>query len=60
MNGKIYRVLASLNEGCEPKEYIAIENENGILLIDNGLFVFSVNKEEEIPVYKRQQLVVTI
>ena len=53
---KIYKVLASINEPINVKSYIAIENENGILLVNKGLFVISYDKEEDIPMYKREKL----
>lgn len=53
---KIYKVLASINEPVTAKSYIAIENENGILLVNKGLFVISYDKEEDIPMYKREKL----
>lgn len=54
---KIYKVLASINEPIDVKSYIAIENNNGILLVNKGLFVISFNSEEDIPMYKREKLI---
>ena len=54
---KIYKVLASINEPIEVKSYIAIENNNGILLVNKGLFVISFDSEEDIPMYKREKLI---
>lgn len=48
----IYLINASINENGKLKEYIAIENENGILLVDENLFVISFNNKIEIPYYE--------
>ena len=57
---KIYKVLASINEPINAKSYIAIENENGILLVNKRLFVISYDKEEDIPMYKREKLLAAL
>ena len=49
---KVKLVFAEINEGKDRKEYISIENENGILLVDEGLFVLSFNNIMEIPYYE--------
>lgn len=53
---KIYKVLASINVPISAKTYIAIENNNGILLVNKGLFVISFDDERQIPLYKREKL----
>ena len=53
---KIYKVLASINVPIDAKTYIAIENNNGILLVNKGLFVISFDDERQIPLYKREKL----
>lgn len=54
INGKIYRAYASINKGGKPQEYISIENESGVLLIDKELFVISFDNEKEIPFYQKE------
>ena len=53
---KIYKVSASINVPISAKTYIAIENNNGILLVNKGLFVISFDDERQIPLYKREKL----
>lgn len=54
ISGKIYDAYASINKGGEPQEYISIENEFGVLLIDEELFVISFKDEKEIPFYQKE------
>lgn len=54
INGKIYRAYASINKGGKPQEYISIENESGVLLIDKELFVISFKDEKEIHFYQKE------
>ena len=49
---KINLVNATINENGKIREYFAIENESGILLVDENLFVISFNNKEEIPTFK--------
>ena len=49
---KVKLVFAEINECKDRKEYIAIENETGVLLVEEGLFVISFNSVEEIPYYE--------
>lgn len=41
-----------INETGDAREYISIENDNGILLVTPDLFVISFNNKEEIPYYE--------
>lgn len=41
-----------INETGKIHQYISVENENGILLVNPGLFVISFNNKEEIPYYE--------
>ena len=52
MDATVKLVLAEINEGKNRKEYISIENENDILLVDERLFVLSFNNIMEIPYYE--------
>ena len=45
-------VAAEINEGKDRKEYISIENENGVLLVTEDLFVISFDNKEDIPYYE--------
>lgn len=54
ISGKIYKAYASINKGGKPQEYISIENEFGVLLIDKELFVISFKDEKEIPFYQKE------
>lgn len=54
VSGKIYKAYASINKGSEPQEYISIENEFGVLLVDKELFVISFKDEKEIPFYQKE------
>lgn len=56
-NTKVYKAKAAINDGETPKEYIAIENENGVLLVNHGLFVISFETKDAIPFYERILLV---
>lgn len=49
---KIKLVYAEINEDKRRNEYIAIENDNGVLLVTPDLFVISFDKVEEIPYYE--------
>ena len=53
---KIYKVSAYITVPISAKTYIAIENSNGILLVNKGLFVISFDDERQIPLYKREKL----
>ena len=44
-------VNAKINRNGKTKEYISIENANGILLVDEELFVISFDKKEDIEEY---------
>jgi len=57
---KIYKVKASINKGKTCKDYISVENENGVLLVNDGLFVISFNNEDEIPYYKKEKLIIEL
>jgi len=54
INGDIYKAYAAINKNAKPQEYISIENEFGVLLINKELFVISFNNEEEIPFYQKE------
>lgn len=48
MKTKINVVSLKLNKSDkQPKNYICIENTNGILLVDDGLFSISFNNRDE-------------
>ena len=48
METKIKVVSLKLNKSDkQPKNYICIENTNGILLVDDGLFSISFNNRDE-------------
>lgn len=48
METKINVVSLKLNKtDKQPKNYICIENENGILLVDDGLFSISFNSRDD-------------
>lgn len=54
VSSKIYKAYASINKGGKPQEYISIENEFGVLLVDKELFVISFKDEKEIPFYQKE------
>lgn len=54
VSGKIYKAYASISKGSKPQEYISIENEFGVLLVDKELFVISFKDEKEIPFYQKE------
>lgn len=54
VSGKIYKAYASISKGGKPQEYISIENEFGVLLVDKELFVISFKDEKEIPFYQKE------
>lgn len=41
-----------INETGNLHEYISVENDNGVLLVNPGLYVISFNNKEEIPYYE--------
>lgn len=49
---KINLVYAAINDNDDRREYISIENDNGILLVNPELFVISFNSKEELPYYE--------
>lgn len=54
ISGKIYKAYASIMKGGKAQEYIFIENESGVLLVDKELFVISFKDEKEIPFYQKE------
>lgn len=49
---KINLVKAAINRDGKIKDYFSIENSNGILLVDEELFVISFSLKEELFYYE--------
>ena len=48
MKTRISHAYIRLNEKSKLKTYLLIENDNGVLLVDDGLFSISFNNRDEI------------
>lgn len=55
-NTKIYTADVTLNRGSNSQPMIVIENQNGILLVDENLFVLSLDKNDDIEIIVKEHL----